>query len=182
MARRVVAVLVNGLPGSGKTTLARSLAHELRLPLLSTDVVKETLADAIGVIPPDGRTAREWSQILGIAAAETLWALLADAPDGAVLENPWLAHTRPVVAAGLHRAGMREVHEVWCEVPVDVAQQRFAARAAQRHAVHGDTCDGVDDRWEHWVRMAEPLGLGPVHRVDTTREVDVRTLASRIYG
>ncbi|MEO7058823.1 MAG: GNAT family N-acetyltransferase, partial [Lapillicoccus sp.] len=49
--RRRLVVLVNGLPGSGKSTLARALASELGLPLLSKDVVKETVADALGVGP-----------------------------------------------------------------------------------------------------------------------------------
>ena len=43
-----LAVLVNGLPGSGKTTLARAVARGLGLPLSSKDVIKETRADVLG--------------------------------------------------------------------------------------------------------------------------------------
>ncbi|MEU4698814.1 AAA family ATPase [Nonomuraea dietziae] len=175
----MLVVLVNGLPGSGKTTLAGALATDLGLPLFSKDRIKETLADTLGLTPPDGLTARQWSQKLGAAAGETLWALLSDASHGAVLESPWLAHLRPVVAAGLRRAGAHRVHEVWCEVPVHIARTRYESRAGSRHPVHDDL--QVDDRqWLEWERHAEPLGLGITYLVDTTHGMDAGELASRI--
>lgn len=50
-------VLVNGLSGSGKSTLARALSRALGLPLFSKDVIKETLADHLGVT---GRPVLAW--------------------------------------------------------------------------------------------------------------------------
>jgi adenylate kinase family enzyme len=44
--RRVV--IVSGAPGAGKSTMAGPLAGELGFPLLSKDVIKETLFDVVG--------------------------------------------------------------------------------------------------------------------------------------
>ncbi len=165
-------VLVNGLSGAGKSTLARALSRELRLPLLSKDVIKETLADHLG-----GDFLRDSAAAsrLGAAASETMWSLLADAPAGAVLENAWIG-VAELAAAGLARAGVGRTLEVWCEVPVEVARRRVVERSP-RHPVHvGEPHD--DERWSYWARIAAPLGLGPVHRVDTTGPVDVAALAA----
>jgi predicted kinase len=72
-------VLVNGLPGAGKTSLARTLSQRLRLPLFSEDTIKEAHADVLGTEPPPGWPQRGWNAALGAAASETMWVLLADA-------------------------------------------------------------------------------------------------------
>lgn len=40
-------VLVNGAPGSGKTTLASPLGRMLGLPLIAKDTIKEAMADVL---------------------------------------------------------------------------------------------------------------------------------------
>lgn len=42
------AILVTGLPGTGKTTLARTLATRYALPLIAKDAIKEPLLDIMG--------------------------------------------------------------------------------------------------------------------------------------
>jgi len=73
-ARRSL-VLVSGPPGAGKTTIAGPLAAGLGFALLAKDRIKETLHDALGQ-----QADLAWSQRLGGASMELLWALAADAP------------------------------------------------------------------------------------------------------
>jgi predicted kinase len=182
MTERLV-VLVNGLPGAGKTTLARTLSQRLRLPLLSKDTIKEAHADVLGDEPPPGWSQRRWNAALGAAASETMWALLADAPGGAVLESCWPKDVRHFVTQGLQRAGGRQPArgrqpvEIWCEVPLETARRRYEERHP-RHAIHGALL--TDAEWERWRATAQPLQIGPTFRIDTTGPVDTNAIIAWI--
>jgi len=175
----MLAVIVNGLPGSGKTSLAPRLSVALGLPLLSKDAIKETMADTIGVTPPSDYDPLAWNQVLGAAASETIWTLLGHSPCGAVVEAPHLANVRHFAIAGLARAHIadHEVQEVWCDVPAEVARARYEARVATRHPIHCDDRD-ISAEWAYWLTVARPLAIGAVHRVDTSVPVPDAVVAA----
>ncbi|WIB67090.1 ATP-binding protein [Curtobacterium sp. MCBD17_035] len=176
-----VAILVNGLPGSGKTTLAAGLAEVLGCPLLSKDAVKEPLADIAGPMIT--------SRALGGVAMDTVWGMAAAVEAGVVLDAVWLrTRDREHLVTGLARAGSPRFVEVWCDVDRTVAEERLRDRydpgSPLRHPTHGDLED-VLAFWDEHAAAAGPVGLGPVVRVDTGAALDVAQLVleiSRHFG
>ena len=165
-------VLVSGRAGSGKTTLARGLSPALGIPLLSKDMIKEALADSLGL----GDDA--WSQRLGGASFEVMWALAAHTP-AAVLETSW---HRERARPRLEALG-KPVVEVHCTCPDAVLRRRLEWRAGtDRHPIHREVITPrlIDDIVD-LAPAGDVLGLGPVLDVDTSQPVDARAVAEWVH-
>lgn len=163
-------VVVNGVPGSGKTTLARALALRTGLPHLSKDALKTFLA---GILP-----AEQQPQELSLVAGRLLWDVVAALRSGAIVET-WFGPTgRDAVEWGYSYAGFRpeQVTEIWCDVPLAVARERFRSRLdSPDRPSHLDTVGRDDSYWQE-LEAAEPLGLSRVLRVRTDHPVDPQTV------
>jgi chloramphenicol 3-O-phosphotransferase len=160
-------VLIGGVPGSGKTTLARQLAPLLDLPLIAKDAIKEALMTALGP-PRDVAESQRWGR-----AAVLAMLTVAQSSPGAVLDSTWYPYTIPYVQ-GLPGP----LVEVRCVVDLEVAQRRYRARTPTRHTGHLD-----DQRTEEELWGADAHGslrLGPVLEVDTTDAVDVIAVAAAV--
>lgn len=144
------ALLVEGLPGSGRSVLAPRLAAELGLPLFNG----ETLTTGPGA--PD----------------DVLWAVLAASPIGGVVEHSWKTQQHEAVAAGLRSAGFdpTTVPHVWCEAPAELARSRTLAQPRTPLS---------EQDWATLVAECRPIPFGAALTVDGGRPVDSRT-ATRI--
>jgi predicted kinase len=166
-------VVVTGPPATGKTTLARPLASELGIPLVSRDDIKELLFDEIGT------GDREWSSRLGRASYALLFYWLEiELASGRSL----VTETNFDVPSVPHFAALppHRVFQIHCSAPAQVILERYEQRP--RHAGHVDTEVAEElRRGEHEGRFG-PLPLdGPIVTLDTSGEVaPLDELAARI--
>lgn len=170
-----VVVVVTGIPGSGKTTLANALSVQMGWPLISKDVVKEALFDALGT------GDLQWSQRLGRAGHLVMYSLAATIPR-VILE----AHFQRGLAEPEILALNRRMVQVYCRCPIDVAAERYRRRIddPNRHAGHLPEHQS-DDVIERWMKDAPaPLDLPDalLIEIDTTVPVDIGTVANSIHA
>jgi glucokinase len=167
-------VLVNGVPASGKSVVAATLAAATGWPVLALDTIK---APFLAALPPGDR---DFNRLLGRAAYAAIFDLLRAAPAGTTaIVDAWFGFQPPeVLEEGLERAGVGQVLELWCEAPPETVGARYAARVDSRPAGHPGR-DYVPELVALAGR-ARPLGRGPVLRIDTTRPADAAALTGWI--
>jgi predicted ABC-type ATPase len=146
----VTLIVVSGSPGAGKSTIADAIGDGLRWPVLSLDVIKETLADALGLGDQD------WSDQLGDAAAAVIFRLSRTFPD-AIVEGWWRGPRRARAQAVFAGAA-----EVFCHCAPELADRRMRDRiGAGRHPIHRDVISpAVLGRAAELAATVVPLGLG----------------------
>ncbi len=162
-------VVISGLPGSGKTTLAGQLAAALDLPVIDKDAILEHLFEIRGTGDGVHRRAlsRESDAILQNQAAASAGAILVSfwhqpgmAPDSGT----------PIDWVSALAASIVQVH---CVCPPEIAAERFARR--QRHPGHLDSQRSYQDILQCLETLASlpPLHLGPRIEIDTTYPIDI---------
>ncbi|CAI0859160.1 AAA family ATPase [Serratia quinivorans] len=163
-------ILVNGIPASGKSTLARALAQHFGLPYLSLDGIKEPFMAQLGNVD------RELNRRLGYAAYQAIWSLVAQAPQRCIyVIDAWYGfQPRELLRQYLREAGVTQVLEVWNQISAKLAAERYAARLGQRSAGH----PGAEylPELRALAERAMPMAIGPVIRVDQALPLEIDRL------
>ena len=174
LPRRKRAVLVNGVPASGKSHVARALSATTGWPVLALDTVKTPfLAELAPVDRLQNRT-------LGRASYAALFDLIAEMPSGCtVIVDAWFGFQPPdLLESHLARAGVADTLEIWCTAPPDTIGARYAARAGTRPTGHPGP-EYVPELVS-LAASATPNGRGPVRTVDTTVPPDAAAITGWI--
>lgn len=162
------AVIVTGLPCTGKTTIAAALRKALRLPTSSKDQFKEVMFDTLGW------DDRSWSKRLDAPCIELLFKFLEnqiDAAKGCIIEHWFDAERDMARLVDMEREKSMHIIQVLCFSQGPILFERFKARAESGHR-HPGHCD------RHTYTEHEPILLsgrmkrlptkGPLVEVDTS--------------
>ncbi len=160
------------MPSSGKTTVAETLARELRLPLIAKDEIKECLYEGLGT----GDVS--WSGRMGAAAYALIFSLarrMLSSGVSVIVEANFFRDQEPEFAS-LPEHRLVQLH---CEAPLAILLERYANRS--RHAGHHDAekIKELPARFESGAHS--PLRLaGELTQLDTTQPVDLDAVAEQI--
>jgi predicted kinase len=165
-------IVITGPPASGKTTVARAIARELRMPYISKDMLKETLYEEIG-------SRDELESKLERAALALLFAVAErqlEAGVSVVAESNFDSDSdvEPILRLTQERGA--RILQLHLTRPKELLLESFAERAASggRHPGHGDEPEDVEEvRARLEARDWDPLDLpGELLQVELGDEAD----------
>ena len=162
-------VLVGGLPGTGKSTVAAGLGHHLGWPVLRSDVVRKELAGMPGQpaepayrqgLYDAASTERTYRELVARAAA------LTSSGRSVVLDASWTDEAHRELARAMAAGTATDVFELRCVAPASVA----AGRIERRHRCTDDPSDATPAIARAMSNDAEPWPRAAV--VDTSGSLD----------
>lgn len=177
-------ILVLGMPGSGKTTLAREASKELCLPLIVKDDLKIILFDVYGW------KNREESKRAGAASYKIMSYLIEEqlrCGKSLIVESTF----NPKYDDTKFRAWQDKYHaryvQVYCYADGNTIRQRFSERATvdSRHVSHIEGAEGLQNLENYIQQGINPLNMeGTLIKVDTTdfSKVDESGIIEQLKG
>jgi uncharacterized protein len=165
---RVLLVLVGGLPGTGKSTVARALAEQADAELLRSDELRKELA---GI---DVTTDASASYRQGLYEPEQVARVYDELRDRArelleqgvsvVLDASWTSAREREAAAELAEETSSSLVQLRCSVPLEVARARLTSRPREHEPSDAteevlDAMTGHDDPWPQatTIRTGQPI-------------------------
>ncbi|MFY9608838.1 MAG: AAA family ATPase [Blastocatellia bacterium] len=173
--RRPSVIAVTGLPGSGKTSLARSIGGELGLRVVSSDSVRKTLFDIrerhhYGVGPYSADANRLTYQTVSERGQD----LLAQ-DGGVVLDATFRRDAERAVAREMALRTGAQWRVIECRLTPELVQRRLERRATLK--------DGLSDAtWETYLRQRsefEPFDDRDSPRLELDTSADLAVVAHK---
>lgn len=159
-------VMVNGVPASGKSSVAGALANRTGWPILALDTIKNPFLELIENVD------RPFNRVLGRASYKSIFSIIRDAAPGSTfIVDAWFGFQPvDVLQEHLAMAGIADVAELWCHAPPHVVGERYRSRLKDR--LPGHPGEAYVPELIELCRKAQPTGLKSVLDVDTTMPVD----------
>ena len=161
-------VIITGPPGTGKTWLSGRLTHDLGLPGLRRDDLKELLFNTLGIHD------RAWSRQLGGASYELLFhmlALLLKTGQACLVESNFYGEIAIGKLCALVQQYRYRPFQIQCRTTPTVLLERLQQRviSGERHPGHADHEDINTITLANVLGKYDPLPLdGAYLEMDTT--------------
>jgi adenylate kinase len=169
-------VIVTGIPASGKSTIGRSLATALGLPMLDKDEILEALFKTRGV--GDAPWRMKLSRMADDALQERAMQV-----ESAVITS-WWRHPDSRVDSGTPAGWLLTLPgtliELHCICGPEIAAKRFVSR--KRHEGHLDKFRSYAELLESFQQQAAlgPLGVGRLVNLNTEGNVELAIMFNEI--
>ena len=161
-------VIVNGIPASGKSTVAKKISQHFDWPYLSIDAIKEPFMGLHEHID------RAFNRELGKAAYKVIWDAVASAPKGCVyVIDAWFGfQPKELLESYVDQAEVVEVIEVWNQISPEVVAERYRSRLSVRKEGHPG--EEYIPELISLAQNAKPMNIGTLYHVnqDTGGEVE----------
>ncbi|MCI0542296.1 ATP-binding protein [bacterium] len=162
-------IIVNGLPASGKTTLASFISQELSIPAFHKDTFKELLSDHTGVISIRG--SRKFDKPSYALLFHNALSLLKYGVSVIIEGNFMRTEQLEEFVQKLDETGIKII-EIFCTARGELLIERYRDRAEERHPVHERS---IPPRFFKILEKNNfhPLGFGEMFEVDTSDPAQV---------